>query len=62
MPGPVKTCANCLHSYRAALSAKYLRCDLSEAPQTNDASLAAEMRKGACGPTATLWEQGNGED
>ncbi len=62
MTEPRKTCANCRAAYRPPIQPKYLRCAASVDPETNDASLAGEMRKdGACGPEAKLWEPIDGK-
>jgi hypothetical protein len=58
---PPKLCINCANAFRLPESPRYLRCSKSGAAQTDDASLAGEMRKGTCGPAATLWEARNGQ-
>lgn len=60
MPDPVKICGECAHGYTLDDQPKYRRCRKSDALERSDATLCGEMRKGACGPTGTLWEALNG--
>jgi hypothetical protein len=55
--GPVPICAQCKFSFTLEDQPKYRRCQKSIEPERADASLCGEMRKGACGPTATMWEK-----
>lgn len=57
----MKTCASCKNMYTDPNAPKYARCWKSTAGPMHDASLCGEMRKGACGPEATLWEPKNGQ-
>lgn len=57
----MRTCRDCRHSYRAGPNPNYLRCRQSGHEDNEDASLAGEMRKGACGPEGKLWEARDGQ-
>lgn len=61
MSEPRKTCSNCRAAYPDQARPKYTRCAASVDKESNDASLAGEMRKGACGPEAKLWEPIDGK-
>ena len=63
MENGLKTCVTCVHSFMGPAeptrpprpdSKLYPRCKLG------DGRLCGEMRKGACGPEAKLWEPKNG--
>lgn len=59
-----KVCADCKHSYRAAGSPKYRRCEReASGDMESDATLCGNMRAvgGACGPNATLYEVRDGQ-
>lgn len=55
-----KTCASCKFSMFVPPS-KYRRCAQSTARPERDGALCGEMRKGACGPEAKLWESADGQ-
>jgi hypothetical protein len=58
-----RICADCKNSYTLPKSAKYRRCDKSEADEGSDGTLCGVMRSadGACGPDATLFEVRDGQ-
>lgn len=61
MEDRIKTCSNCKNAYVPPERPRSARCRRSTADEKSDASLCGEMRKGACGPAAKLWEDWNGQ-
>lgn len=56
-----KYCRDCANAFVLPEGKPYKRCRKSEATERDDATLCGEMRKGVCGPDATLWEPRNGQ-